>query len=158
MIKIEPNYKVGGTAGINTQNTCGNIDISGIVGLNYSGTKGEQTDPCPNDMLAGTEIQSTWYQTFDWWKVDANGWYAYTCYNYRASTDNKSWVEGVEVGNTISFRAGFKIYANTQASTTTPLAYGNNSALLKYTIMDDAATALLASITVTAAAVISLGF
>jgi hypothetical protein len=63
-------------------------------------------------MLAGAVIRSTWYQTYDWWSKDANGWFAHTCYNYRASSDNNQYVEEIKVGNTISFRAGFRIYTN----------------------------------------------
>ena len=52
------------------------------------------------------------------WQVDANGWYAHTCYGYRASSDNKLWVQAISVGNVISFKAGYKIWNATTASST----------------------------------------
>lgn len=67
-------------------------------------------------------LLSRWYQTWDYWPVDQNGWYAHSCYNYRASTDNAVYVKGINVGNTINFRAGYRIWPS--ATSTTPYASG----------------------------------
>ena len=79
------------------------------------------------------------------WPVDSNGWYAHTCYNYRASSDNKLFVQSINVGNVISFKAGYKIWSAPAAPATTGsptpntlVAFGYNSALLKFTIADSA--------------------
>lgn len=163
-------HVIPGTAGTNFQNSCGPIDIAGITAVNYAGIKGDQesnsSTQCPHDQRATATKESTYYQTYYYDESFADaaqatslkGWYTHTCYNYRASSDNAQHVKGVKVGNTMSYRGGYKIWANGQTSTTSPIAYGSNTALLKFTLVDDSATALFASMSAAALAISSLAF
>jgi hypothetical protein len=64
---IPPNFAVAGSAGTNTQNSCGPLSFAAITNKAYTETKGDQavTDPCPNNMLNAGTLRSTWYQTYE---------------------------------------------------------------------------------------------
>ena len=75
--------------------------------------------------------------------MDQNSWYSHTCYTFRASSDMGQYVVPFKVGTQLSMRAGYKIWASTTA--TTPISYGQNSQLMKYTIVDTSSSFALAA-------------
>ena len=82
-------------------------------------------------------------------------WYSHSCTNYRASSDNAQFVKAIEVGTEIKYRAGFKIY---NALNNNPLVNGSSTKLFSYTITENSATVLVASLVTVAAAVMHVTF
>jgi len=83
---------------------------------------------------------------------DTSDWYAHSCSNYRASSDNARFIKAIGVGNEIKFRAGFKVFASGTAAA--PTYNSSSSKLFAYSIVEAAgATALFASTAIAVTAV-----
>lgn len=87
--------------------------------------------------------------------VDAKGWFSHVCYNWRSSSDSSQYVKGIKVGQEIKWRAGFNIFKDGNSNA---LVSGQANKLFYYTVMENSAAFIGASLAIVAAASASLGF
>lgn len=83
------------------------------------------------------------------------GWYSYTCQNWRSSSDNAQKVKPITHGNIIKFRAGYNFFATTSEKQSVS---GSPAQLMQYVIELDSGVSLFATATVAAAALSVLNF
>lgn len=69
---------------------------------------------CPNNMMAGLK-QSNWNMGHTMSGPSSQGWYSYTCQNWRSSLDGAQKVKPITHGNVIRFRAGYNFFPSTAA-------------------------------------------
>lgn len=85
------------------------------------------------------------------------GWYAHTCFNYRANNDLDRYVRKIVPGNVIEFRAGFNIF-DSKVGLNTINADTNYNDKKSFTIVDNSALALAASSLASVVAISHLSF
>ena len=98
----------------NWQTSCGTKDISQLkdVAANIKGNTDQAS--CPNDMLASSK-GSNWNMGHTMSGPSEQGWYSYTCQNWRSSSDNAQKVKPITHGNVIKFRAGYNFFETASA-------------------------------------------